>query len=434
MRDGAASGVARYLYTGRPLANQHQTWKDSYISYWKSHYCPAIRLMVLYIVYNLLASQTFQGRLPMFLVVVSFISWMVTPVIFAPFPRCELIEQDLREFNGFITGRAGMSEKELPEVVERGQRGRARTIFECGLLDSVNYWTSMPILVLLFNLLSRLVLCTALALALPAEVMDFLWVYLVVLSVQWVLVLGFFTFGLNNILLMLSLMVWLLVLPVGRLVIGTRAISPSLWMRMPEYFISFLVFVEFLGLVHHVLMTACRIFIHMQATSCCFSFEERNHRIQRWVRLAHVYFFAHQLHTLQAYIVLLANLITSLLIAALDKVCCRVHTWWLLNYELARTDNREQYLQNKPTLLEQESQRHGHQSETSSFMGGETSEEAADSSSSEAASHSQLLPQGREGTSARPGETERSGPWPTQFSHGVWPPIVVPGVSGANMA
>lgn len=431
MRDGATSGVARYFSTGRPLANQHQTWKDSYISYWKSHYCPAIRLMVLYIVYNLLASQTFQGRLPMFLVVVSFVSWMVTPVIFAPFPRCELIEQDLREFNGFINGRAGMSEKELPEVVERGQRGRARTIFECGLLDSVNYWTTMPILVLLFNLLSRLILCTTLALALPAEVIDFLWVYLVVLSVQWLLVLGFFTFGLNNILLMLSLMVWLLVLPVGRLVIGTRAVSPSLWMRMPEYFISFLVFVEFLGLVHHILMTACRIFIHMQATGCCFGLEERNHRIQRWVRLAHVYFFNHQLHTLQAYIVLLANLMTSLFIAALDKVCCRIHTWWLLNYELARTDNREQYLQNKPTLLEQESQRHGHQSETSSFMGGETSEEAADSSSSEAASQSRLLPQGREGT-VRVSENDRpwtSSPWPPR-TVSVWPPI---GVS-TNMA
>eukprot|EP00913_Durusdinium_trenchii_P004365 g4045.t1 len=274
-----------------------------------------------------------------------------------------------------------MSEKELPEVVERGQRGRARTIFECGLVDSVSYWTKMPIIVLLFNLLSRLLLCMALALALPAEIIDFLWVYLVVLSVQWVLVLGFFSFGLNNILLMLSLLVWLLVLPVGRLVIGARAVSPSLWMRMPEYFISFLVFVEFLGLIHHVLMTACRIFIHMQVTSCCLGIDERNHRrarggflfyplkfwgdveeqIGRWVRLAHVYFFGHQLHTLQAYIVLLTNLTTSLLIAFLDKVCCRVHTWWLLNYELARTDNREQYLQNKPTLLEQESQRHGHQ-------------------------------------------------------------------------
>lgn len=291
----------------------------------------------------------------------------------------------------------------------------------------------MPILVLLFNLLSRLILCTTLALALPAEVIDFLWVYLVVLSVQWlsVLVLGFFTFGLNNILLMLSLMVWLLVLPVGRLVIGTRAVSPSLWMRMPEYFISFLVFVEFLGLVHHILMTACRIFIHMQATGCCFGLEERNHRIQRWVRLAHVYFFNHQLHTLQAYIVLLATLMTSLFIAALDKVCCRIHTWWLLNYELARTDNREQYLQNKPTLLEQESQRHGHQSETSSFMGGETSEEAADSSSSEAASQSRLLPQGREGT-VRVSENDRpwtSSPWPP-WTVSVWPPI---GVS-TNMA
>ena len=32
------------------------------------------------------------------------------------------MSEDLREFNGFINGRAGMSEKELGEVVERGQR------------------------------------------------------------------------------------------------------------------------------------------------------------------------------------------------------------------------------------------------------------------------------------------------------------------------
>ena len=56
-----------------------------------------------------------------------------------------------------------------------------------------------------------------------------------------------------------------------------------------------------------------------------------------WI-FTQVYFFGHQLHTLeaalerhstclQAYIVLLTNLLTSLLIAMLDKVCCRVHTW-----------------------------------------------------------------------------------------------------------
>jgi len=371
MRDGAASGVARYFSTGRPLANQHQTWKDSYCAYWKSHYSPAIRLVMLYIVYNLLAMQTFQGRLPMFLVVVSFVSWVITPVIFSPFPRRSLIAQDLREFNGFINGRAGMSEKELQEVDERGRRSRVRTIFECGLADSISYWTDMPFLVLIFHLIQRLLICAVLVLALPSEIMDFLWVYLVVLSLQWVLVLGFFASNLNNILLVLSLIVWLVVLPIGRMIIGERAGNPTLWVRLPEYIISFLVFLEFLCLAEHSLLVSVRALGTLKAIFCCASQEQQERstrRLRQWVRLAHVYFFGHQLHKLQAYMVLLASLAASLVLAALDKVSCNVHTWWLLNEELASTHRSEQYLENRPPLLEQDAQRHGHSSETSSMM------------------------------------------------------------------
>merc|ERR1719215_1103788 len=41
MKEGAMTGIARYFFTGRPPANQHQTWKDIYATYWKSHYKPA---------------------------------------------------------------------------------------------------------------------------------------------------------------------------------------------------------------------------------------------------------------------------------------------------------------------------------------------------------------------------------------------------------
>eukprot|EP00931_Biecheleriopsis_adriatica_P075897 TRINITY_DN4966_c0_g1_i1.p1 TRINITY_DN4966_c0_g1~~TRINITY_DN4966_c0_g1_i1.p1 ORF type:complete len:2275 (-),score=375.89 TRINITY_DN4966_c0_g1_i1:31-6855(-) len=387
MRDGAASGVARYFSTGRPLANQHPTWKDSYCAYWKSHYAPAIRLMMLYMIYNLIASQTFQGRLPMFLVVTSFVAWVVTPIIFSPFPRVSLIEQDLREFNGFINGRAGMSEKELQEVVDRGRKGRVRTIFECGLADSISYWSDMPFSVLIFNLTRRLLMCVILALAMPSEIMDFLWVYLVVLSVQWMLVLGFFAFSLSNILLVLSLVVWLLVLPVGRLVIGARAHSPSLWVRMPEYIISFLVLLEYLGFMQHSLLILCRVVLHMKVTFCCIPEANAKLRLHQWVRLAHVYFFEHQLHKLQAYIILVSNVVTSLILTFMDKACGNVHTWWLLNNELAMTKSREQYLENRPTLLEQELQRNGHPSETSSQTGHEASEDSSSSTEAPSLSH-----------------------------------------------
>jgi len=227
-------------------------------------------------------------------------------------------------------------------------------------------------------------------LALPSEIMDFLWVYLVVLSLQWVLVLGFFAFNLNNILLVLSLAVWLVVLPVGRIVLGARAGSPTLWVRLPEYIISFLVFLEFLCLAEHVLLVSVRACSCLKVMFCCTSKDRSTQRLRQWVRLAHVYFFEHQLHRLLAFVVLMANLAVSLALAALDKVSCNLHTWWLLNEELARTQRREQYLENRPTLLEQEAQRHGHNSETSSFIA-DPSEDPQSSSSSEAPSLMHLI-------------------------------------------
>lgn len=386
VREGAATGVARYLATGRPLANQHQTWKDSYCAYWKSHYAPAIRLAMLYLVYHLLAGQTFQGRLPMFLVVISFTSWIITPIIFSPFPRWSLIEQDVREFTNFINGRAGMAQRELAEVVDRGQKGLVRTVFECGLADAIGYWTDMPFIVLVFNLTRRILFCIIISMALPAEIMDFQWIYLVVLSLQWVFVLGFFAFGLNNILLVLSLVVWLVVLPFGQCVIGARAQSPTLSIRLPEYIISLFVFLEFLNLAEHFVLVGIRGALHVKAFICCFPQDQVNLRLHQWVRLAHVYFLRHQLHKLQAYIVLLANLFVALFLAMFDKLLGNLHTWWLLNEELARTKQREQYLENRPPLLDQDAHRHG-QSWTDA-----TTSVPADGSEQEGSSTSEAAP------------------------------------------
>lgn len=427
MRAGAISGLARYAGTGRPLANLHQTWKDNYCNYFKSHYTPSIRLMVLYIVYNLLASQTFQGQLPMFLVVISFTFWIVTPVIFAPFARCTLITQDLRDFNGFINGRAGISEAELDDLVDRGRKNKMpRTLFECGLTDAILYWTGVPCSVLLAKLVGRFVFCAALAVALPSEIMDYLWVYSVLLCFQWLLVFGFFYFNLNNILLMSSWLVWLAVFLVGRLyvigVVGEQATTPSLWVRLPEFFISFLVFVEYLGFLHHLVLTVFRLAVAAVSEDGCFCLhmkrriprEASNRRLHRCIRLAHVFFFSHQLHTLQAYIVLVANLMTSLFLASTDKVFCnlRIHTWWLLN----SVAGDPKYLESETTWLE-DANRLGLSDTSSTVTAGDTSEEANDSGSSEVGSHRRLLT----APATVPSGPERPSPATITSLGGTWP-------------
>jgi len=365
MRNGAATGIARYLATGRPMANQHQTWKDAYVSYIKSHYQPACTLLLAYVVYYLLVINTFQGKLPMMLIVVSFCAWFVTPVVFCPFPRWKLIKQDLVDFNGFINGRAGMAEEDIPEVVERGQKSKVRTLFECGLSDEIGLWSDHPVFVLILYMTVRILVSFTVALSLPSEITDYMWIYAVILSCQWVFVFLFFAFDLNNIVLIMSFLIWPCVLWVGRFVLGARASSPSVVVRLPEYVISFLLFLYLLGLAKQLTLLVCRLLYSVRRCMCPALEQDAKRRLHGAVRMAYVYFFVHQLHCVHAYWVLIVNVLVSSLLAMVDMIPGQPHTWWLLNTELARTQRKEQYLDKLPGFLELDDQRTGYSSDSS---------------------------------------------------------------------
>jgi len=352
MQNGALTGVAKYLFTGRPMANQHQTWRDAFVSYSKSHYQPAFFLLSGYLVYHVLVQSSFKGRLPMLLIALSFTAWLVTPIIFNPFPRWSLIKQDLQEFNVFINGRAGMDKLDLADVVDRGQKGKVRTLFEFGLADEINSWSEQPLFVLVLQVVVRCAVAALLGLALPAEIMDFLWIYVVMLSGQWMLVFSFFMLEQSNILLILSFLIWPSALLGGSWVIGHRASSPSILARLPEYFISFIVFLYLLGLAKRCVLITSRLLYCFRRR--CFPVEEQDlrRRLHESIRLAYVYFFAHQLHCVEAYAVLLLNLLLSLVLALLDGLPGHLHTWWLLNGQLARLPQGERYLDRQPAALE----------------------------------------------------------------------------------
>jgi hypothetical protein len=348
MKEGAMTGIARYFFTGRPPANQHQTWKDIYTSYWKSHYQPAMLLGTAYIVYSALAVQNGGGKLPMVLVVLSFTAWVITPIIFSPFPRWNLIMQDLREFNSFITGGAGSAEGDIAEVVSRGKRGTVRSLYECGLADELSVWSEQHLLMLALCFVAKAVLGFYMLTVLPAAILDFMPIFLVLLSLSWVIVLGYFTAGLNNVFLVLSFLIWLAAIPLAHLVIGGRFASPNASTRMPEYIISWTVFVFFLGLAKEFVLIACRMIF----TLCpCVSEKVKTKRMQEIIRMCFVYFLVHQLQTLEAYVVLFANLVTSSVMAVIDRLS-NLHTLFLLNSEMARTRHGERYMEKASTFFE----------------------------------------------------------------------------------
>mmetsp|Transcript_120019 Transcript_120019/g.301690 ORF Transcript_120019/g.301690 Transcript_120019/m.301690 type:complete len:376 (-) Transcript_120019:175-1302(-) len=344
------TGIARYFFTGRPPANQHQTWKDNYIAYWRSHYSPALSLVSGYLVYTSIASQSNgKGQLPMVLVLISIFAWLVTPIIFSPLQRWNLIRQDLREFNSFIISGAGMLETDLPEVVARGTRGTVRSLYECGLAEEINAWEACPLPVLVTCLLAKVALGAYLLLVLPAEVLDFLPAFLVALALSWVVVLGYFLAGLSNVFLVASFLIWPAAVPLAHLVLGSRFSDPSFWTRTPEYAISLSVFLFALGLAKDLALTSCRVMHSLLPNK-----RARGHLLHECIRACFVYFFVHQRQFVEAYAVLGVNLAASTCIASLDYLCSSCHTWFLLNSELARTKHGQKYMEKRATFFELE--------------------------------------------------------------------------------
>jgi len=347
MKEGATTGIARYLSTGRPMANQHQTWKDCYVAYWKSHYQPALNLLVGYIVYSVLAAQNSgKGKLPMLLVVISFVSWLVAPVLFSTLPRWSLIRQDLRQFSGFITAGAGTQDSETSELIKRGKNCTVRSLYECGLSDEMISWLETPLFTIIFFFALKVCVGAYLAFALPAEILDFMPVYLVALSFSWVLVLAYFILGRNNVFLVLSFLIWPATFPMAQYIIGARFFYPNMVTRLPEYVISLAVFLYHLGLVRDFVLIICRL-LHN-----CSPDAGRTGRLYQCIRLCFVYFLVHQTHIAEAYAILLVNTICSVVLAAIDKMLCNAHTWWLLNNELARTKHGERYMKDTHTFFQ----------------------------------------------------------------------------------
>jgi len=350
MRVGATTGVAKYFFTGRPIANQHQSWKDIYTTYWKSHYHPAFNLAMLYSCYCVLNEDS-SGRLPMVLVVISFSCWVITPVIFSPFPRWFLLQQDVTDLVNFISGTAGWRSDEVDQVLVRGDKGNFRNLYECGLADEIGYWSDTPLVVLAVFLLSRLILTCGIAVTLPAEIVDFAMLFCVFIGIQWVLVLGIFT-GMVNIFLLLSIAMWIIVPICGSWVIGDRAHNPSIGARSPEYLIGFLAFLYFLGLFKRIVLFGCRV-VHDIRLSRGADQKELTTTFRRAVRFSYLYFFEHQLNIVRAVLVLLVNSAVTLVLIALDSRCFGrgLHTWWLLNGNVARPLPRREGSQRGAAIL-----------------------------------------------------------------------------------
>merc|ERR1719277_486342 len=116
---------------------------------------------------------------------------------------------------------------------------------------------------------------------------------------------------------------------------------------MPEYIISLGVFLYVLHLSKCAVLISCRGMLHLP----CFSRTRATRRLHECIRMCFLYFGVHQMHMVKAYFILLCNLAMAALLASIDKVK-GIHTWFLLNSELARTKHGQRYMEKTASFFE----------------------------------------------------------------------------------
>merc|ERR1712176_823049 len=253
------------------------------------------------------------------------------------------------DFNNFIVGCAGTMSADIPDVIRRGAGLTFRSLCECGLAQELSTWSDRPLFTLIYGLLGQLVGLVFLAYAIPSEILDYLPVYLLLLSATWVPLFGYFMTGLNNVFYVLSFLVWFLAPRMAQTMIGSRFNNPTFLIRLPEFIISLAVFLYMLHTAKTAILVICRACL--VGSGCASSQEAQKRRLHECTRVCFLYFGVHQLHVVKAYIIMLCNLVTAVLLASIDRLS-HIHTWFLLNSELGRTKHGERYMEQKATFYE----------------------------------------------------------------------------------
>jgi hypothetical protein len=331
--ESAYTGKAVYVRTGRPLANGHQTWRNNYITYYRSHFKPAFSLLILVFLYNALAGiqEEGEGRLPMFLVIGTAVVWLIAPIIFTPFPHMGLLKQDIQGFMRFIFAPVVSGELQLATGAFEGaekpkyNKDAVRSLREWCLANALDYMKDV-------NCWTKLVFATTsaswslfLLLVLPARILDFLWVFLFVFAVRWIVVLADLRCKENNLLTFFYVLIWCLV-PMGSVaIIGNHG---------SNNFTDFVV----TGIVFLSLMDTCQSLVLFIGGLRCGSLRFYEDYEPFWVHFSYYAFMQRDLDIVAALCVLVINVAVSLVLILLEMSWCLprgLHSWWLLNGNVA---------------------------------------------------------------------------------------------------
>lgn len=337
-------GDIKYVATGRPNANEKYSWRESYFIHRTSHYYPAVRIIVAYMLYQSLAVDFQMASLPMIILFGTACCWLVAPIIFCPQPSLASTISDLAAFWEFaisISPRSQAAHEKksgsLEDKLNADFKNPRANLYDLWLKDKLQHKWSKKRFWLLELVVSivRLLVVTS---VLHATMVDQMWVMLGLVSINFFL-LSFWDFcGRPTVLMLLSLAFWVISVPMVALFVGIYENGKG---QLSTLLISIILTFEVLKVAERIILLLAwfllggpnAVTLHEKVDAAKLKELRRLELYEQVVEYLYLHFISYQWHLGIAIMLLMVNLVTQLICVLLEMLG-GLHSWWLLNGRL----------------------------------------------------------------------------------------------------
>ncbi|CAK9081566.1 3-beta-glucan synthase) (Protein GLUCAN SYNTHASE-LIKE 12) [Durusdinium trenchii] len=337
------TGIASYVSTGRPPANDHYGWRDCYFFYRESHYYPAVRILIMYAVYRSLAETFNVAALPMMVLLGTACVWLAGPMLFCPQPTFWSLRDDLSEFWCFVIGTphaersVNLKEVNLEERLAAQKDDATANLYDVWLFDKLKHKRAPMLARVMEIAVAMALLVVMLAVVFGTMVDQIRSVVLLVLLNYFILAL-WRVFGRPTILMMLSGVLWICAVP---FVLNSQSLGGQYGTLLVAFILTF----QALTVIEKALLLGA--WVCLRPDPDCASMPESSieelrqkrdaaRRVQSYdavVEYFYLNFMSYQWHLYVSIMLLAVNLVVQLGVAVLEMLG-GLQSWWLLGSKL----------------------------------------------------------------------------------------------------
>eukprot|EP00930_Biecheleria_cincta_P038802 TRINITY_DN26670_c0_g1_i1.p1 TRINITY_DN26670_c0_g1~~TRINITY_DN26670_c0_g1_i1.p1 ORF type:complete len:2544 (-),score=362.33 TRINITY_DN26670_c0_g1_i1:96-7727(-) len=345
------TGIATYISTGRPTANNHYSWKECYFLYKEDHYYPAIRLAILYLLYRQLAEGFSVAALPMLVLMGTACVWIIGPMLFCPQPTLWSIRDDLSEYWCFVIGanqssfdrdRGSAKKVHLEEKLAAKVDDPQSNLYDVWLLDKLKH-KRVPIKSRIVEFLAGAAFCCCLMSVVYASMVHQMFTVFFLVSVNYFLLAVWRILGRPTILMLLSTVFWICAIP---WVLDSQSIGGQYGTLIVAAILTF----QALRVLERGLLIAAWYLLRLnKRTLDCATLPESTQqewdtkqslirRVEKYdavVEYLYLSFMNYQWHLYVSVLIMAANSVAQVAMVALEMLG-GIHSWWLLGFRLGR--------------------------------------------------------------------------------------------------